>query len=243
MRGSSSSGACLGVFALASVVACSSGSSPATGAACTTNPDTTDDGGTDVNPDGVAYPTGCYGHTARSGSTPGSVLQNFKFQGYLNGDTTQPLTTISLADYYDPCNKRYKLIHLSAAAIWCVACSGETDDFVAAKSSLDAQQIVVLQALDEGAVEGTPATVSDLDYWISSHKSNFTEMLDPGDQNFAGFFNLAGLPWNADVDPRTMEILDSSEGYSGSVQGEVQGGLNAVMSSPMYPVPSSAMCP
>jgi hypothetical protein len=242
MRGSSSAGACLGVFALASVVSCSSSSAPAT-AACTTTPDTSDDGGTDVNPDGVAYPTGCYGHTARSGSTPGSILQNLKFQGYLNGDSTQPLTTISLADYYDPCTKRYKLIHLSVAAIWCTACSGETDDFVAAKSSFDAQQIVVLQALTEGAVEGTPATVSDLNYWISTHKSNFTEMLDPGDQNFAGFFNEAALPWNADVDPRTMEILDSSEGYSGSVQGVVQGGLNAVMGSPMYPIPSSAMCP
>jgi len=235
--------ATLSVFALASVVACSSASAPAAGAACNTSADTGDDAGTETNPDGVAYPTGCYGHTARTGTTPGSVLQNFKFQGYLNGDATQPLTTISLADYYDPCNKRYKLIHLSVAAVWCVPCNGETNDIVAAKASLDAQQIVVLQALDQGPVEGTPSTVSDLNYWISNHKSNFTEMLDPDDKNYAGFFNAASIPWNADVDPRTMELLDSSEGYSGSVQGEVQGGLDAVMTSPMYPIPSSAMCP
>jgi hypothetical protein len=227
-------------FLLASVVACSSGSSPAVN-----DEGGAGDGGTELNPDGVPYPSpaGGYGHTARMGSTPGSVIQDFQFQGYLNGDDTQPLGTISLASYYDPCNKRYKLIHLSVAAVWCVPCNEETTDFVAAKASLDSQQIVVLQALDQGAVEGTAATVSDLQYWINEHMSNFTEMLDPNDANFAGFFNSASVPWNADVDPRTMELVDSSVGYSGSVQSEVQAGLSAVAGTPMYPIPASAMCP
>ncbi len=240
MSASWSSRPALGTFVLVALVACSSNSPAASdegGAG--------DDGGTAVNPEGVPYPSpaGGYGHTARMGSTPGSVIQNFQFQGYLNGDDTQPLTTISLADYYDPCNKRYKLIHLSVAAVWCVPCNEETTDFVAAKTSLDSQQIVVLQALDEGAVEGTAATVSDLQYWINEHMSNFTEMLDPDDKNFAGFFNAASVPWNADVDPRTMELLDSSVGYSGSVQSEVQGGLTDIAAAPMYPIPASAMCP
>src|SRR5579859_3518136 len=106
--------------------ACSSGSSGSTGsssgAACNPCDTGSSSGGTttaghDANPDGVPYPSpaGGYGRTARSGGTPGSVMQNFKFLGFLNGDNTKPMTTISLADYYDPCNKRYKLIHLTVA--------------------------------------------------------------------------------------------------------------------------------
>ena len=83
-------------------VACSSGSTAAndTGDAATCNPCGDDGGGltvgagNDSNPDGVPYPApaGGYGRTARTGSTPGSVIQNFKFLGYptLTGDGTIP---------------------------------------------------------------------------------------------------------------------------------------------------------
>jgi hypothetical protein len=199
--------------------------------------------GHDANPDGVAYPTpsGGYGRTARSGSTPGSVMQNFKFLGFLGGDSTKPITTISLADYYDPCNKRYKLIHLTVAAVWCQPCNQETDAIVAAKSSLDQQQVVVIQALDDGPTVGVPATLNDLNYWIKTHSSNFTEMMDPGLQNLGGFFDAAAIPWNADIDPRTMEILDSSDGWAGDVNSELQSGFDAMPSQPSYPLPVS--CP
>lgn len=240
--------AALVLVSVASVAACSSnsdGDNTGTGT-CTAPGNSDSDAGTDVNPDGVAYPVppapACYGRTARTGSTPGSIIANFKFQGYVNGDVSQGLTTISLADYYDPCNKRYKMIHLSVAAVWCVPCGQETDAFVAAQSSLASQGIVVLQALDDGPSEGMPATVSDLQYWIMQHNSNFTEMLDPGLTNFGGFFDAASVPWNADLDPRTMELLDSSEGFSGSAQSEVQSGLSAMPATPSYPIPASAGC-
>jgi hypothetical protein len=228
----------------------------ATGAACgSESSEASNDGGSadddalvghDTNPDGVPYPdpAGGYGRTARSGNTPGSVIQNFKFLGYptLPGDGTYPSspTTISMADYYDPCNKRYKLIHMSVASVWCVPCNEETDAIVAAKSQLDSEQVVVLQALDEGPTQGTGATLGDLQQWIVSHKSNFPEMLDPELQNLAGFFNAAAIPWNADLDPRTMEILDSTEGWSGDVSSEIS--LSVVPAQPSYPIPASAQC-
>jgi hypothetical protein len=198
-------------------------------------------GGHDANPDGVPYPapSGGYGRTARSGGTAGSVIANFKFKGYPNGALSNGLTTISLADYYDPCSKRYKMIHLTVSAVWCQPCSQETDALVAASSMLSKEGIVVLQALDEGATAGTPATQSDLQYWIADHKSDFTEMIDPGLQNLSGFFNAASVPWNADLDPRTMEILDSTQGWPGSVASEVS--LAVLPSAPSYPVAVS--CP
>jgi hypothetical protein len=203
--------------------------------------------GSGVNPDGVPYPaapSGGYGHTARSGSTPGSVLQNFKFQGRLAGSSQ--VTTISLADYYDPCNKRSKILHISVAAVWCQPCNQETTavvtDLGSSGSVLKAGEVVFVQALDDGPTAGTPATLSDLDYWIKSHNSNFTEMLDPGLQNFGGFFNAAGVPWNADVDVRTMEMLTSSEGWNGDVKSLVQAAQAALPASPSYAIPASAGC-
>lgn len=238
-------GGLLGVLGLAAVAACSSGggSTGSQGPACNPCTGGSSSGGTqtaghDSNPDGVAYPSpsGGYGRTPRTGTTPGSVIQNFKFLGFLNGDNTQPQTTISLADYFDPCTKRYKLIHLTVAAVWCEPCNQETDAIVAGKSQLDTSQVVVLQALDDGPTVGTPATNNDLNYWIKLHSSNFTEMMDPGLKNLGGFFDAAAIPWNADIDPRTMEILDSSDGWSGSVQNEIQPGLDAISSAPSYPL-------
>jgi hypothetical protein len=203
---------------------------------------TTGGSGHDSNPDGVPYPnpSGGYGRTARSGGTAGSVLQNFKFLGYPGADSSKGLQTISMADYYDPCNKRFKMIHLSVAAVWCVPCNEETDAVVAAKAQLDSEQVVILQALDDGPVQGVPATTNDLSKWVTNHKSNFTEMLDPGLQNLGGFFNAAAIPWNADLDPRTMELLDSTEGWSGDVSTEIDTSI--VPATPSYAIPAAAQC-
>jgi hypothetical protein len=191
-----------------------------------------------VNPDGVAYPTpaGGYGHSQRKGKTPGSIIQNFKFFGYPNADESKGLQTITLADYYDPCSKRYKLLHLSVAAVWCEPCNQETVAFVAAKAQLDQEQVVMVQALSDGPTKGVPATTADLNFWVQENKSNFTEMLDPNLMNLGIFFDAAAVPWNADIDPRTMEILDDGTGYSGSVTSELQAGITAAAQPPDYPI-------
>jgi hypothetical protein len=224
----------------ATLSGCSSSSSPA-GPAC----DPCEGGvavGPTTNPDGVPYPNpaGGYGETPRSGKTPGNIIANLHFNGYLNGDMAKGLQVISLANYYDPCRKRLKLLHLSVAGVWCVPCNMETDALVAAQSLLQSDQVVVLQALSDGAMEGVPATVADLNYWVGYHKVNFTEMLDPGLMEFGAFFNASAIPWNADVDPRTMELIDSTTGWDGDVMTEIQTGLDAINEAPLYPIPATA---
>lgn len=237
-------------LALAGVAACGSESpakSTGTGGDSGTGASCNSDASTDLNPDGVPYPcapAGGYGHTARVGTTPGSVIQNFSFQGRLAGSTE--LTTIRLADYYDPCNKRYKILHISVAAGWCEPCTQETQavvaDLASSSSVVDKDKIVFIQALDDGVTEGVPATVTDLDNWINTYHSNFTEMLDPGLENLGGFFVASSVPWNADFDVRTMEMLTSSTGWDGSVESEMAPGLAALPADPSYPVPASAKC-
>ncbi|HEY1692876.1 MAG TPA: hypothetical protein VGG39_11985 [Polyangiaceae bacterium] len=239
-RGTLAAGIATGIatvgLALASITACGSAPPDATTAVT----------GSATNPDGVPYPSPAsgYGRTARSGSTPGSVIQNFAFVGYPaltgNGAVPSSPSTISLADYYDPCGKRTKMIHLSVAGVWCEACNEETDAVVAANAQLVAQGIVVLQALDDGPTEGVPATLGDLGHWVENHGSNFPEMLDPGLQNLGGFFPAAAIPWNADIDPRTMEIVDSNEGWSGDVAGAIT--TSVLPADPSYPIPASANC-
>ncbi len=196
----------------------------------------------DTNPDGIAYPnpaTG-YGRNVRSGSTPGSIIANYKFSGYLNAVATPQLQTIALADFYDPCGKRYKVIHLTVAARWCEPCNEETDAIEAAKSQLDGEGVVVVQALEDGTEQGTGATQTDLNDWIAQHHTTFTEVLDPDPNPQLGvFFSQASIPWNGDIDPRTMEILDSSPGWSGDVMTEVSSALNAVQSPANYPLPAA----
>jgi len=198
--------------------------------------------GHDVNPYGAPYPTPSsgYGHVPRNGNTPGSILQNFKFYGFVNGAVPSPdkMSVVSFADYYDPCAKTVKMIHLTAAAVWCGPCNQETDAIVAAKSDLASKGVVVLQILFDGASMGESVYQATLESWIKLHSSNFTEMLDSElvDPNLGGFFNTAYIPWNADVDPRTMELLTSTDGFSGDIDTDLAPGLADVAKAPAYTV-------
>jgi hypothetical protein len=189
-----------------------------------------------TNPYGVPYPTQNIGYNARMGTTKGNQIENYKFIGYPNADVSKGLQTVALSDFYDPQEKQYKLIHLGVAAVWCTPCNEETDAIVPLVPSLAKQGVVFVQALDDGAVMGTPATVADLNDWIGNHMSNFTEMLDPNNMNLGPFFNAAAIPWNAIIDARSMEILTSGTGYSGDIQGDMNPWIQWVASNPpSYP--------
>lgn len=192
-----------------------------------------------TNPDGFHYPSppGGFGKLARTAPNPGAIIDDYAFRGYRNGDPSGGLQKIRMIDYYDPCGRRYKLIHLSVAGVWCTPCNQETDEIVAAKAQFDAQGVVMLQALDDGPAIGVEATPRDLDQWVASHHVNFTEMLDPGLMNLFGFFDAAAIPWNADVDPRTMEILDQSTGLSAAgIAQEIMPAQTAAQGPPGYPI-------
>lgn len=226
--------------------------------ACSSNSATSQDTGltgpgqttatVDTNPYGVAYPTQNLGYLARRGNVPGNIIENYKFLGHAAAadsgselDPTQPLTTVALADYFDPQGKLgpnnigIKVIHLSVAAVWCQPCNDETDSTVAVAAGLTQKGVVFIQALDDGPSEGTddPATPTDLSNWITKHKSNFTEMLDPGLRNLGQFFDAAAVPFNANIDARTMEILSAGVGEPASVSGDVQNWLNWVAANPV----------
>ena len=202
-----------------------------------------------ASPDGFAYPTptGGYGHNARKGKTPGSIIQNFKFLGYPNADESKGLQTIALADYYDPCGKRLQAPspERRRGRGASPATKRRSPSSPPRRSSTRSRSCVV-QALSDGPTKNVPATTGDLQFWISENKSNFTEMLDPNLANLGIFFDAAAVPWNADIDPRTMEILDDGTGYAGTVdEGAAARALAYANQAPGYPVacPCRALAP
>jgi hypothetical protein len=149
-------------------------------------------------------------------TAPGSVIANFKFLGYPNADGTSGLQTISLADYYDPTASKHKILHIMAVAEWCNPCTAETSsllaDLATPATNFEAQGVVYLQALIEGNTPNLGATQSDLNDWIGKEHVTFTEVLDPEASNLGVFFNAAAVPFNADIDVRSMEILQAGAG-------------------------------
>lgn len=175
--------------------------------------------GKETNPDGVAYPTARIGtkpstHNKKTNTAgnAGDVMKNFKFYGYPKGDKSQGLQQVSLADFYDPQGKNFRLIHIQAAAVWCGPCNQEASAAAKIASELKEKKIGWLTALVETSKQGSPSTKSDLDKWTTSYQSDFAHVLDPNNAQFGVFFEKAAIPWNADLDARTMEILFASTG-------------------------------
>ena len=185
-------------------------------------------------------------------ATPGQRISNFAFTGYaasdltplVTGGTPQP-TTINLAHFYNPDGQPIpnviggvpvKLIHLTVAAVWCGPCNQETDfisgaNWTGANTSVPPAAfaaelaplgVVFVQALSDGPNVGTGATISDLNGWITHHNNDFTSMLDPGVQNLGVFFDAAAVPFNMNIDARSMEILSSELGFDTNMNNTIK---------------------
>ncbi len=179
--------------------------------------------GKETNPEGKAYPTTRIGtkpstHTKDRLGTPGDIMKNFKFYGYPKGDKSQGLQQVSLADYYDPDTKNYRLIHIQAAAVWCGPCNTEAKAAAPLAGEFKEKKIAWITALVETAKRGSPSTQGDLDKWLGAYQSDFSHVLDPNNAQLGVFFDAAAIPWNADLDARTMEILFASTGGAGTAE-------------------------
>lgn len=172
----------------------------------------TADSAPDTNPDGVPYPTENIGTIPRKGDKAGNRIANYKFLGYPDGDTAGGLKPISLAQFFDPTGEKIQIIHIQAAGVWCSACQGETKAVVPIQEKLLAKKAIWLVSLAEGPTPGQPAKKGDLDGWIKRFDSPYTHWLDPANANLGPFYDRTALPWNANIDARTMEILTSGTG-------------------------------
>lgn len=192
--------------------------------------------GREANPEGVPYPTDHIGSAERTRSRPGDRIPNFTFQGYVDGDRSK-LQTISLADYYDPDRKHHRLLVIQFAATWCAYCSTELTETLRAKASPeDSPKIegaVFLMILVSGAKLQQGPSLDEAEGWAVRHDTSYSLAIDVGARR-VGRLGVDGsvMPWDARIDTRTMEILESSGGAPADVVKYVQEGLDFVNKNP-----------
>jgi hypothetical protein len=185
--------------------------------------------GRDVNPDGVPYPTDHIGRNEHAGRRSGDRIPNFTFQAYVDGDRSAGLETVSLADYYDPDQKRHKVLHIQLAATWCGYCSSEVSATVKVKEELGAEGVVFLEVVLAGPTVLKGPALEEVDDWIERHKTNFTVGIDVRARRFASMgVDGTVMPWDMLIDTRSMEILESSGGAPSDVVAYVREGLKFV---------------
>jgi hypothetical protein len=195
----------------------------------------TPDAGPDTNPAGELCPTENVGHVPSAG-TARVRIANLKFKG------------VSLCDYYNPTGKNgnYQLIHLGAVARWCGPCQLEASaisgyDYLTQTrtgpgiaADLAPQGVVFIEAIVESDTPNVPAKAGDLQIWIDSHQTNFPVALDPAAAVLHDFLpTVETLPWNVDIDARSMEILAIGTGYSTTLEDDLKKVLTALPQPPM----------
>jgi hypothetical protein len=180
----------------------------------------------DRNPFGDAYPS------TNLGRTVGNRIANFKFVGYpAHGteamvDTSSAVQRVQLADYYDPRGvAKIKLIHLSLQWRWCGPSNDETSLISGFSyqtnnrigpglaADLAPEGVVFIDVLLDGFSPGRAATLEDLRGWVSDHQINFTSaMADENSDGLGSLFTQAAIPFNLDIDARSMQILHTEMG-------------------------------
>jgi hypothetical protein len=191
--------------------------------------------GRDVNPDAIPYPKDDLGGSPRSGSTPGNRIPNFTFRGYPNSDRASGLKVVSLADYFDPDQRRNKVLHVMAAVAWCPHCAAQTQQMVAVTDSLRALGAESLQTLMQAPDPERALRLSDLDDWVERFHTRFTVVFDVQGRRLSTVADMSAVPWNALIDTRTMEILSVTSGGTGDFAAYLQGALDWVAHNPPRP--------
>lgn len=161
----------------------------------------------------MAYPTDHLGPNKRVGTRRGDRIPNLTFQGYIDGDRSKGLRSISLADYFDPALRRYKILHIEVAATWCAICSSVAKATVLAKEPMARKGVAYIEIIVAGPTVGAGPALEEVTGWMDRHHSNFTTAIDVRARRL-GALGVTGevIPWDILVDTRTMEILDSAGG-------------------------------
>jgi len=217
------------------------------------DPGTEPTGSCEQNPKGDCYPRDDLGTNPRQGKTAGQRIRNLRFFGYKNltpstkTDPSAEPQRISLAEFYDPTGTEFKLIHIVGASNWCGPCNYETELIASGLAEEWAPRgVVFLEALIDGPKAGVGATTEVLKQWIQGPRYddngrmyttplNFTVMLDPDHNALGPFFRANSVPFNLDIDARSMEILTASQGSPPDIVAHLEKWLDWTATNPAKP--------
>jgi len=93
---------------------------------------------------------------------------------------------------------------------------------------------VFVDVLVDGFTPGSQATPDDLRGWVNDHQINFDAALDPSYAAFGSFMTAAAVPFNMDVDLRTMRILTAGVGYDTNLEQSITKLLDGLDQPPPH---------
>jgi len=159
---------------------------------------------------GSDYPEGPYG------TLKGDIAQNAQFRGWpdplASPTTPETLTSVSLADYYDPSGERYELLLVNSAAIWCTVCQSEHRTLPDRYEQYSGRGFMLLSALFQDEA-GNPADANDLKLWVGRFDVPYPMVLDP-DFQLGAYATAESAPLNLLIDARNMRIIEKFIGDS-----------------------------
>jgi len=158
---------------------------------------------------GAGYPEGPYG------TDKGEIAYDAKFRGWLTpltAHTPDALEDVALADYYDPAGRKYELLLVNTAAIWCSVCQSEHQTLPERYAEYSPRGLALVSALFQDEA-GEPADLDDLELWVRRFNPPYPMLLDP-DFQLGVYATAETAPLNLLVDARTMQILEKFIGDS-----------------------------
>ena len=186
-------------------------STPEAGSAAAPEAGPAPDAGTSTPPPSsscTTYPPGPYG------VTQGTILDpSLSWQGYAAGSTT--LSTLQPSDLFD-CDgsKVINAVVLDWTAIDCVNCQNEAQSLEAEMRSTWLAEGVRFDTIITPDSTGGTATTQDCTTWEQAYGlADVGVFADPDSLLFSS--EVEGLPGTFLVDPRTMKIVEITQGYTG----------------------------
>jgi len=176
-------------------------------------------GGTGGETTTTTPPVQCTYPTTGFSTKVGGVMPNHSWQGFVN--ESMEATEVTMADYLD-CDgsKGINALLIDVSATWCGSCQVEAQTLTSKmKQKWEALGIRVLTLMIEDA-QSKPATIDTALAWKEQY--NLVSTTVAADPQFF-FQQLAqngsvGLPFLITIDPRTMTLVATAEGYPGDEQ-------------------------
>ena len=159
-------------------------------------------------PSGCTYPAGPYGF--EQGDT---VNPSLTWQGYAPGVSS--LSTLHPSDLLD-CDgtKGVNAVVLDESAIYCATCQAEAQSLEAQMTSSWLAEGVVFVTFISPDSSGSPADTNAALQWKTTYGLNDVGVYaDPNGLVYSP--SVTAFPGSYLVDPRTMKIVEVSQGYAG----------------------------
>lgn len=171
-------------------------------------------------PPAVTYPPGPYGNSE------GDVIKALSWSGYVDSDAdtdndpfNEPVTTVSLEDFYQGFDPGARIILINASAGWCSVCQDEAQSLRNINTEYFSRGGRIITAL----FQDTNGYAADTDFaktWGEYFELTSAVVADPNDL-LSPYYLEDTVPLNIFVDASNMVIVEVHHGFDDSTTRQI----------------------